>query len=88
MRMPPDELFGDRLDHVAEIERALLLGHAGVEHDLQEQVAEFVAQIVEIAARDRVGDLVGFLDGVRRDRREILLQVPRAAGARACAAPP
>ncbi len=80
MRMPPDQLLGDRLHHVAEIERALLLRHAGMEHDLQQQVAEFVLQIVEIAARDRIGDLVGFLDRVWRDGREILLQVPRAAG--------
>ena len=63
-------------------ERALLLGHAGVEHDLQQQVAEFVPQVVEIAALDRVGDLVGFLDGVGRDGREVLLEVPRAAGLR------
>ena len=62
-------------------ERALLLGHAGVEHDLQQQVAELVLQVIEIAAADRVGDLVGFLDGVGRDGREILLQVPRTAGA-------
>ena len=69
-------------------ERALLLGHAGVEHDLQQQVAQLVPQVVEIAARDRVGDLVGFLDRVGRDGREVLLQVPRAARSSACAAPP
>ena len=32
-----------------------------------------------VAALDRVGDLIGFLDRVGRDRREILLAVPRAA---------
>ena len=57
-----------------------LLGHPGVVDDLQQQVAEFVAQIVEIAARDGVGHLVGFLDRVGRDRREILLDVPGAPG--------
>ena len=31
---------------------------------------------------DRVGDLIGFLDRVGRDGREILLEVPRAARAR------
>ncbi len=88
MRMPPHELLGDGLDHAAEIERALLLRHAGMEHDLQQQVAEFLAQIAEVAARDRVGDLVGFLERVGRDGREILLQVPRDSRCRACAAPP
>ena len=79
--MPPDHLARDRLDHVAERERVLLLRHAGVKHHLQQEIAEFVAQIVEIAARDGVGDLVGFLDGVGRDGRKILLEIPRAAGA-------
>ena len=76
------------LDHVAERERVLLLRHAGVIHHLQQEIAEFLAEIVEIAARDGVGDLIGFLDGVGRDRRKILLEVPGAAGDRACAAPP
>ena len=62
MRMPADELFGDRLDHVAEIERALFLGHAGVEDDLEQEIAQFFLEIGEIVARDGVGDLVGFLD--------------------------
>ena len=38
-----------------------------MEHHLQQEIAEFVAQIAEIAARDGVGDLIGFLDGVGRD---------------------
>jgi hypothetical protein len=50
-------------------------------YHLQEQIAEFVAEIVEVAARDRLGDLIGFLDGVGGDARKILLEVPRAAGA-------
>src|SRR5690606_41641400 len=33
----------------------------------------------EVVARDRVGDLVGLLERVRRDAREVLLAVPRAA---------
>ena len=70
---------GDRLDHVAERERVLLLGHAGVIDHLQQEIAEFVPEIVEIAARDGVGDLIGFLDGVGRDGREILFEVPRTA---------
>ena len=81
VRMAPHQLFGDRLDHVAELEQAGFLGHAGVKHDLQQQVAKLVAQIVEIAPLDRVRDLVGFLDGVGRDGGEVLLQIPRASGA-------
>ena len=78
--MAADELGVDRLDHVAEIEGALLLRHAGVEHDLQQQVAELFLKIGKIVARDGVGDFVGFFERVGRDGREILLQIPRAAG--------
>ena len=35
----------------------------------------------EIAARDRVGHLVGLFERVGRDGREVLLEIPRAAGA-------
>jgi hypothetical protein len=74
-----DHLPGDRLDHVGKGEFAFLLGHAGMEHDLQEQVAELVAQIVHVAALDGVGDLMRFLDRIGDDGRKILLDVPRAA---------
>ncbi len=82
MWMPADELFGDRFDHTAEIERTLFLGHAGVEDDLEEEIAELVLEVGKVFARNGVGDLVGFLDGVRRDGRKILRQVPRAAAPR------
>ncbi len=88
MRVAAHELFGDRLHHVAEVERALFLRHAGVKHDLQQEIAQFVAQIVEVAARDGVGDLVGLFERVGGNRRKVLFEVPRAAGLRACAAPP
>ena len=81
MRMPPDHLGGDGLDHVAESERILLLGHAGMKHHLQQEIAQFVAEIVEIAARDGVGDFIGFLDGVGGDAGKVLFEVPRAPAA-------
>ena len=81
MRMPSDHLGGDRLDHVTERKCVVLLGHAGVVDHLQQEIAELLAQIVEIAARDGVGDLIGFLDGVGRNGREILLEIPGAAAA-------
>jgi hypothetical protein len=51
-------------------------------HDLQQQVAELLAQRTQIVALDRVGNLVRLLDGVRGDRREGLLHVPGAAALR------
>src|SRR3989304_2009341 len=82
VRMPANELFSKRLDDVAEIESAFLFGHARVEHDLEQEVAELVLEVVAVAARNRVGNLIGFLDGVGRDGREGLLEVPGASGAR------
>jgi hypothetical protein len=49
-----------------------------VKHHLQQEIAEFVTQIVEVAARDGVGDFIGLLDGVGCDTRKILFEVPRA----------
>ena len=82
VRMAADQLGRDGLDHVAEDEGAGLLGHAGVEHDLQQQVAELVPEVLEVAALDGVGNLVGLLDRVGRDRPERLLKVPRTSAAR------
>ena len=53
--------------------------------DLQQEIAELVLERVEIAPRDRVGDLVGLLDRVGRDGREVLLRDPtdsRVSGSR------
>ena len=86
--MPADHFAGDGLDHVAERERALLLRHAGVIDDLQQEIAELVAEIVEIAARNGLGDLIGFLDGVRRDRSQNSARGPTGSRSPACAAPP
>ena len=65
--------------HVRQREQSGFLGNARVEHDLEQQVAELVAYVVRVASRDRVGDLVCFLDRVRRDRLERLRAIPLAA---------
>ena len=82
MGMPPDHLRGDGINHVAEAEASVFLSHAGVIDDLQQEIAELVLEPVEIVPCDRVGDLVSFLDGVWRDRREALLAIPRATRVR------
>src|SRR5215831_15173894 len=81
VRMTAHELFAEALDDVGKVEGPLLLRHAGMEDDLEQEIAQFVAQVIEIAARNGVGDLVRLLDGVRRDRFKGLLQVPGATSA-------
>ena len=76
-------------DDVVESRRApASLGHLGMEHDLEQQVAELVLERGHVVALDRVGDLVGFLDGVRDDGAEALLEIPGAAALRGRGAAP
>src|SRR6516164_1004436 len=44
--------------------------------DLEEKITEFVFQRRLVVAGNRVGDLVSFLDRIRRDRCEILGTIP------------
>ena len=70
------------VDDVVAARKRRLPRPCGVEDDLEQQVAKFVLQIGHVVARDRVGDFIGFLDRVRRDRRESLRAIPFAAGLR------
>ena len=79
VRVAADHLIGGRRGHLVEVEQPGLLGHLGVIDHLEQEVPQLVPEVVEIAPRDRIGDLVGFLDRVRRDAREVLLEVPRTA---------
>src|SRR3546814_10441541 len=79
VRVAALHLVADRGRDIGEVEQAGFLGHAGMEDDLEEQIAEFVLEIGHVTACDRVGDLIGFLDRVRRDRLEGLDIIPFAA---------
>ena len=79
VRMAALELVADAVEHVVEGEMAGFLGHLRMEHDLELEVAKLVGQRVHVVTGDRVGDFVGFLDRVGRDRGEILLAIPFAA---------
>ena len=61
---------------------AALARELRIKNDLEQQIAQLVAQFVPGLALYRIGYLVGLLDGVRRDGREILLEVPGAAALR------
>jgi hypothetical protein len=51
-----------------------------MEHHLEQQITELVAQVLVVIALDGIGDLVRFLDRVRRDAREGLGTDSRAGG--------
>ena len=68
MRMPGKHLGCDCAGNVIEIEGVEFLGHARVEHHLEQQIAEFVADRVEISRPDGVIDLDGRLIGLPDER--------------------
>jgi hypothetical protein len=77
--MASHHLAADRIDDLGESEAILLLGHARVIDDLQQEIAEFLAQIAHVAAFNGLRHLIGFLDRVGRDGPEVLLDIPGAA---------
>jgi hypothetical protein len=78
MRVPAHHLPADAVDHIGEGEGPGFLGHLGVICNLEEQIAELIAQITHVASRDGVGNLISLFDGVRGDGAEILLEIPWA----------
>jgi len=79
MGMAADHLLADGSRHVFDVESADFLGHAGMKHDLQQEVAQFLPQGNKVGLLDGIGHLIGFFDGVGRDGGEGLLDVPGAA---------
>ena len=76
--MAPDEFFGDRPEDVRDAEEGSLLGHARVEDDLEQHVAELFAELPGISFVYRLQDLVRLFDEVRFDALVGLLPIPGA----------
>ena len=83
VRVPANELLVHGARDVVEIALPLLLEQQREEEDLEEQVAELVAQLRGLVGERRVRDLVGLFDRVRDDRACGLLAIPRAIGTQA-----
>ena len=78
-----DHFVGDGARHICDGEFPVLAGDLGVQHDLQEHVAQFVVEGVHILAVDGVHGLISLLDEVGAQRRVRLLAVPGTAARRA-----
>jgi hypothetical protein len=72
---------------VIESEMAEFLRHLRMEDDLELEIAELVGKPAHVAAVDRIGDLIGFLDRIGGDGLEGLLKVPGAAALRVAQPP-
>lgn len=77
--MTAHQLVANATGHGGKIEPAALLRHVRVEHHLEQQITELVAQVLVIIALDGIGDLVRFLNRVGRDGREGLRTIPGTA---------
>ena len=80
--MAADHFLRHAAHHVVEGKQSRFLRHLCVVDDLQQQIAQFIAQAFHVADLDRIRDLVSFLDRVRGDAAKILRKVPRAAAVR------
>jgi hypothetical protein len=76
VRVTADDLVADPLEDRVDVEGAALLRHARLEHDLQREIAQLLAQRVHGATVDGVDHLVRFLDEVRAQALERLLPIP------------
>ena len=84
--MAPNDLGHDRRVDVGQVEDAVLGRVLGVEHDLQQQVAELLGELRRRALLERVVDLVRLLEQELAQGQVVLLAIPRAAVGRAQAA--
>lgn len=82
MRMPAGHLGHNPAGHILKIEGSLFLGDAGVKHHLKQQVAQLLAQAIEVLPLDGINYLVGLLQGVGSDGLEALFAIPGTAGLR------
>jgi len=79
IRMTPHQLVANRRGHRIEVEVPRFAGHLRVKHYLEQEISELILEMRHVAALDGVGHLVRFFDGIRRDARERLDTIPRAA---------
>ncbi len=77
--MSTDQLAGDAVHHLVESEAILFASQLAVIDHLEQQVAQFLAQLREIPLLYGVRYFVGFFQGVRDDGRVALLEIPGAA---------
>ena len=77
----PHELRRAVVGDPLEVSGAAFLEQQRKEADLEENVAELVAELLVIAGVNSVGELVGLLDRVGHDRALVLRPVPRALAA-------
>ena len=78
VRVAENEFFTQLVAHVGYVERLLFAAYLGIEAHVQQHVAQFLTNVLLVAAHQRVTQFVGFFYGVGSQAFVGLLAVPRA----------
>ncbi len=78
MRVSAFHFVGDGRRHIEKIEMSRFLRHLRVEHHLQQQITQFILERCHVAGFNGVCHLVSLFNRVGHNRREGLLNIPRA----------
>ena len=65
MRVSANQLVACRVDRVSDLEVTTLVTDLSYEHCLDQEVAEFIPQRINVAAINRVDNLVGLFNNER-----------------------
>ena len=76
--MTVNQLLTQGIAHVGDVKFALLVTDFGIKDDVQQHVAQFLADFIVVLAHDSIGKFHGFLDGVGTQALVGLFAVPRA----------
>ena len=79
MGVSTQHLVGDVLCDIVEIELSLFLGDARMKHDVEQQVAELLFQVLGVIAFDCIDQFVGFIEGMACDAATGLANIPGTA---------
>ncbi len=83
MGMAPDQLLANLSGDGVESKGSPLARHLGMHGDMQQQIAQFFAQVCVVRIIDGIDQLVGFLEQRATNALVSLLDVPRTAIRRA-----
>ena len=65
MRVAPDQFTIETCNHVGNREMACFVSHLRIKDDLQQQVAQFLAEISPVTPLDRIGSPADVVAAVR-----------------------
>ena len=78
MGMAVDELITERMGDIGDVIEPLLLTYTAVEDDMQEDIPEFLLDLLGLSPEEGIGELIDLLDSVRAKALVGLLPIPRA----------